>query len=132
MISEDNNQEYFDQVGTEGDDTIEEGLNDPTKVNGNSGSDSITTGDGNDLGAGDMVGSEWTFVDGRWVFNPEALINSGWGAEWLFNDVIRTGSGDDVLLGNGGHDSLFGEQGNDLVMRERAMILPMAVQAMTS
>jgi Ca2+-binding RTX toxin-like protein len=114
-MAEGEDQGIYNHVGTEGDDTITEGQDAPTKINGNAGSDSITSGDGNDLGAGDMVGSEWTFVDGRWVFNPEALVNSGWGAEWSFNDVIRTGAGDDVLLGNGGHDSLFGEQGDDLV-----------------
>ena len=83
-------------------------------INGNAGSDSISTGDGNDLATGDMVGNELTFVDGKWVYNADA-ISSGKPVDRDYDDVISTGEGADVLLGNGGDDQLFAGAGDDLV-----------------
>lgn len=83
-------------------------------VNGNSGSDTIDTGSGNDLAAGDMVGNEWTLIDGKWVYNADNISN---GAEISrdYDDVITTGEGSDVLLGNGGNDQLYAGGGEDVV-----------------
>ena len=115
-----------DQVlGTTGDDVIGDGYvdgqnnvlgggDDVDKVNGNAGSDVIETGAGSDLAAGDMVGQEWTFVDGKWVYNADA-IHKGAGVSRDYDDTITTGDGDDVLLGNGGSDELYAGRGDDLV-----------------
>ncbi len=112
-------------VGSENDDTIAGGYVDAQGntvfgdkgddlVNGHAGEDTINTGDGNDLAAGDMVGNEWTFVNGKWVYNADA-ISGGKPVERDYDDVITTGSGDDVLLGNGGDDQLFAGSGDDVV-----------------
>ncbi|WP_162617534.1 calcium-binding protein [Yoonia maritima] len=85
------------------------------KVNGRDGSDSIVTGHGNNLAAGDMVGNEWVYVDGRWVYIPSALVLSDFGLNRSYDDVIITGAGNDVLLGNGGDDSLYAGAGNDIL-----------------
>ena len=92
---------------------LSETADSPDKINGNIGSDEIRSGKGNDLAAGDMVGDEWAYVDGKWVYNPDALENSDMGANRAYDDVITTGSGDDVLLGNWGNDMLFAEEGDD-------------------
>ncbi|MBO6896220.1 MAG: hypothetical protein JJ868_02500 [Shimia sp.] len=63
-------------VGTTGDDSIATGDN-VDHVNGHAGSDTLTSGEGNDLVAGDMVGREWVFVDGQWVFIPDAISSNG-------------------------------------------------------
>jgi len=111
--------------GTEGDDQIaggfvgtqgntlagEDGVD---FVNGNVGDDTIQTGAGNDLAAGDMVGSEWSLFEGRWEYNADN-ISTGSPVVRNFDDVISTGAGDDVLLGNGGDDQLFAGAGDDLV-----------------
>ncbi len=102
-------------VGTTGDDSIGSGPEGVDHINGHSGSDTIQSGDGNDLAAGDMVGKEWTFVNGQWVYNPEAIVSDGSASIRSYNDVISTGDGDDVLLGNGGHDILSAGAGNDRV-----------------
>lgn len=116
-MAQDQDSQYYNHVGTTGDDTIN--LNEtetPKKVNGHAGSDEITTGNGgNNLAAGDMVSNEWQFVDGRWVYNPDAVTNNGYGATRSYDDVIRTGDGDDVLLGNGGNDTLYGGGGDDII-----------------
>ena len=101
-------------TGTTGDDSITTGDGIDT-LNGNSGDDTITSGDGNDLTAGDMVGDEWVLVDGRWVYNPDAIISRGDRDHWSFDDVIFSGDGDDVVLGNGGNDLLVSGSGDDLV-----------------
>jgi Ca2+-binding RTX toxin-like protein len=112
-------------VGTSGDDQIAGGYVDAQGntvlgdegadfVNGNAGDDSVTTGDGNDLAAGDMVGNEWTFVNGKWIYNA-AAISGGAPIERNYDDVIVTGDGSDVLLGNGGDDKLYAGSGDDLV-----------------
>lgn len=102
-------------IGTTGDDTIvsEDGLVD--SINGNAGSDTITSGGGNDLAAGDMVSAEWVFVDGQWVYNPDAINTTSAPVTRDYNDVISTGDGDDVLLGNGGNDDLSAGAGNDRI-----------------
>lgn len=86
-----------------------------TRVNGREGDDAILTGRSNDLAAGDMVGGEWTYVDGKWVYNQDAVVVSEYGSSKSFNDVIKTGAGNDVLLGNGGNDNLFSGSGNDII-----------------
>ncbi len=112
-------------VGTEGDDLIEGGYVDEQGntvygdeaadfVNGNAGNDIIETGSGNDLAAGDMVGNEWSLVDGVWVFNADNM-SDGAPISREYDDVIVTGEGADVLLGNGGDDQLFAGAGNDIV-----------------
>lgn len=98
-------------VGTVEDDVINTGsLVDPEtevdKINGNAGDDVITTGAASDLAAGDMVGNEWTFVDGKWTYDPSRISNEGSATLPSYDDVIETGDGDDVLLGNGGNDQL--------------------------
>ncbi|MEM6311115.1 MAG: calcium-binding protein [Pseudomonadota bacterium] len=92
--------------------TVEE---DADKVNGNSGNDTIITDLGNDLAAGDMVGSEWSFVNGKWVYDPANIDTTSAPITREFNDVISTGEGDDVLLGNGGHDTLTSGAGDDII-----------------
>lgn len=84
-------------------------------ANGLEGDDHITTGGGNDLAAGDMVGAEWSLVDGEWTYDSAAVEVSTYGFNSSFNDVITTGAGNDVLLGNGGNDWLFAGAGNDIV-----------------
>lgn len=85
------------------------------RVNGLEGDDTIATEATNDLGAGDMVGSEWTYIDGKWVYDAAAVVVSAYGADTSYNDIISTGAGNDVLLGNGGNDSLYAGAGDDIV-----------------
>jgi serralysin len=85
------------------------------KANGKEGDDTIITADANDLAAGDMVGNEWAYVGGKWVFDASKLVVSNYGLNKSFNDVIHTGAGNDVLLGNGGNDKLFAGAGNDII-----------------
>lgn len=112
-------------VGTKSDDQIGVGYVDENgktvygdqgddHVNGHAGDDTIATGDGDDLVAGDMVGNEWTMVDGKWVYNADN-ITVGKPMDDDYDDVIIAGSGDDVLLGNGGDDQLFAGSGDDTV-----------------
>lgn len=97
------------------DQTLQEQLDAVDKVNGHAGDDTISTGQGNDLAAGDMVGNEWTYVDGKWLYDPEAVVVSDVGQTRSYDDDIRTGDGNDVLLGNGGHDTLHAGAGDDIV-----------------
>ena len=120
-------QKPFDFLGTTGDDTIADGfsgengqtlqeqLDAVDKVNGHAGDDTIRTGEGADLAAGDMVGNEWSFVNGKWVYDPSLQVNSGLGASRSYDDNIQTGAGNDVLLGNGGNDTLDAGAGDDIV-----------------
>lgn len=104
--------------GKGGDDTLS-GAGAEDHLLGGEGSDTLDGGDGNDLAAGDYVGSEWTLVDGKWVYDPSQLtidpnmVDAGDSQE--FNDTIETGDGDDVLLGNLGHDTLSAGDGDDLI-----------------
>jgi serralysin len=107
------NQTAYDILGTVENDVIT--AISATKVNGLEGNDVIITSDANDLGAGDMVGDEWTFVNGEWIYNKDAVIVSNYGKDHAFDDTITTGAGNDVLLGNGGNDSLYAGDGNDRV-----------------
>ncbi|WP_147125305.1 calcium-binding protein [Shimia ponticola] len=106
-----------DQIvdGYQGDDgsTLSEQLDNADRVNGNAGSDDISTGAGNDLAAGDMVGAEWTYVNGEWVYDAAAVVVTDLSSTPAYDDVICTGAGNDVLLGNRGNDTLFGGAGND-------------------
>lgn len=122
----DNNTGIVDFVGTEDDDSIKDGfqqnnstlreqLDQVDKANGNAGDDEISTGAGNDLAAGDMVGSEWQFIDGKWIYDGSVFPQYQASADHSYNDFIHTGSGDDVLLGNGGDDKLYAGAGDDLI-----------------
>ncbi|TDL90485.1 calcium-binding protein [Meridianimarinicoccus aquatilis] len=120
-------QTVYEFLGTSNQDTIADGfendqgvslieaVNKVDWVNGRQGDDTISTGLGNDLAAGDMVGDEWSFNGEFWVFDITKLVVSDYGLTRSYNDVIVTGMGDDVLLGNGGHDSLFAGAGNDIL-----------------
>ncbi|MBE1290918.1 MAG: calcium-binding protein [Rhodobacteraceae bacterium] len=101
-------------VGTTGDDSIATGDN-VDHVNGHAGSDTLTSGEGNDLVAGDMVGREWVFVDGQWVFIPDAISSNGDAEDRAYDDIISAGAGNDVVLGNGGNDHLSAGAGADTV-----------------
>lgn len=110
-------------IGTLSDDLIVEGYTDatthisgsPIKAVGMEGNDEIIATGANDLAAGDMVGNEWTFENGLWVYNSAHLIVSNYGQNTSFDDIISTGQGDDVLLGNGGNDQLYAGGGADLI-----------------
>lgn len=110
----DDNQ-IIDGVQNAAGQTLREKLAEADKVNGHAGDDDISTGAGNDLAAGDMVGDEWSYVDGKWVFNPAAVQVSDLGLTRSYDDNIRTGDGDDVLLGNGGDDTLSAGRGDDTI-----------------
>ncbi len=121
------NTPVFDFFGTHSDDKIVNGFSnaedqklnetsdDIVKINGLEGDDLIITTQASDLAAGDMVGDEWTFVDGKWTYDASAVVLSTYGKGKSFDDIIQTGNGNDVLLGNGGHDQLFAGHGNDIV-----------------
>lgn len=121
------NTSVFNFLGTNDNDFIIDGFNsvednrlaeasdDVVKVNGLEGDDVITTTQANDLAAGDMVGDEWTYVNGEWTYDKSAVVVSTYGQDKSFDDIIQTGNGNDVLLGNGGNDQLFAGNGNDLV-----------------
>lgn len=106
------NSTLYDILGTVENDVIQP-LDDVTRINGLEGDDTLTTAHANDLVAGDMVGDEWTFENGEWIYNAAAVIKSNYGATDSFDDVITTGHGNDVLLGNGGDDFLYAGAGND-------------------
>ncbi|WP_420325345.1 calcium-binding protein [Mameliella sp.] len=114
-------QTVFETLGTVHDDQIANAIGAATsseavdRVNGLQGDDVIATGGGSDLAAGDMVGDEWQFIDGRWVYDAAAVVVSAWGSIHSFDDLIETGAGDDVLLGNWGNDTLRAGLGNDLL-----------------
>jgi Ca2+-binding RTX toxin-like protein len=112
-MTTDLNQTAYDILGTIENDVITTiGV---SKVNGLEGNDVIVTSNTNDLGAGDMVGNEWTFVNGEWIYNKHSVIVSNYGQDYTFDDTITTGAGNDVLLGNGGNDSLYAGNGKDRV-----------------
>ncbi|SOH94836.1 Ca2+-binding protein, RTX toxin-related [Monaibacterium marinum] len=120
-------QETYEYLGTDENDAQADGYqnqdgaildansDDVSKVNGLEGDDEIFTGDGNNLAAGDMVGDEWSYIDGKWVYDTSAVIVSDYGDSDSFDDTITTGSGNDVLLGNGGDDTLSSGAGADIV-----------------
>ncbi len=87
------------------------------RLEGRTGEDSITGNDGNDLLVGGGAGSEWSLVDGKWVYDASAVNTE---ADPHMNadgsdDVIFGGVGADVLLGNAGNDFLSGGAGDDRV-----------------
>lgn len=102
-------QGYIDADGNKVDSS--DGLAD--KINGHEGDDFIYAGEGNDLAAGDTVGNEWSLVDGKWVYDASKVHANGTAKS--FDDVIKGGDGDDVILGNGGNDQLYGEAGADII-----------------
>ncbi|WP_120502452.1 hypothetical protein [Roseovarius sp. EL26] len=111
-----NSEENFNKiVGSLSDDEIVTAGNTADHINGHAGSDTLASGEGHGLVAGDMVGKEWGFVNGRWIYNPEAIVSNGDAQSRAYNDIIHAGRGDDVVLGNGGHDQLFSDSGNDTV-----------------
>ncbi|MDO6729018.1 calcium-binding protein [Marinovum sp. 2_MG-2023] len=110
-----NNDAITDGFSNGGSNSLSENLAEVDRANGHAGDDTISTGQGNDLAAGDMVGNEWNYVNGEWVYNPDAVVVSDLGDIRSFNDLIRTGAGNDVLLGNGGEDTLLAGAGDDTV-----------------
>lgn len=110
-------------LGTWAEDMIVEGYQATTpvtpdsviKANGMEGDDTIITNAANDLAAGDMVGDEWTFENGHWVYDRADVIVSTYGQNTTFDDILSTGEGDDVLLGNGGNDMLYAGGGADII-----------------
>jgi Ca2+-binding RTX toxin-like protein len=105
-------------AGSQVADTIN--ITDQLWASGDSGNDTITSGNGND------------YLDGG---DDNDVLTSGFGADTLFgglgndilnsggeadrleggagNDSLNAGSGDDVLLGDAGNDTLVGGSGND-------------------
>ncbi|MEL6702229.1 MAG: calcium-binding protein, partial [Pseudomonadota bacterium] len=87
------------------------------RLHGNSGEDSIYGNGGNDLLVGGGASTEWTLVDGEWVYNADA-VNTADDPNWTEDgaaDVIVGGDGRDVILGNAGDDILHGGAGNDRI-----------------
>jgi Ca2+-binding RTX toxin-like protein len=121
------NSDVFHFFGTNENDALVDGLTNVegnrlteasenvVKANGLEGDDTITTTLANDLAAGDMVGDEWSYVNGVWTYDASAVVVSSYGRDKSYDDVITTGQGNDVLLGNGGNDQLFAGYGNDIV-----------------
>lgn len=83
------------------------------RLEGRSGEDHIEGNSGDDLLVGGGASVEWQLVDGKWVYNAEAVDPSAIASSEGEDDVIIGGSGDDVLLGNGGDDALYGGAGED-------------------
>jgi len=100
--------------GLKGDDTILGGEGDD-KVEGNLDNDELDGGDGNDLVVGDKVGSEWSMIDGKWVYDASKLHSNAGKDTKGFDDLIFGGAGDDVVIGNAGDDQLHGGTGDDIL-----------------
>ncbi|MEM7057763.1 MAG: calcium-binding protein [Pseudomonadota bacterium] len=81
---------------------------------GDAGNDSLTGEGGNDLLVGDAAGSEWTFVEGRWVYDGSKVDVTA-GDTPAFDDTIDGGQGMDVLIGQGGDDVMHGMAGRDTI-----------------
>lgn len=113
FIGSTGDDEIVDGVQNDAGQTLQERLAEVDRINGNAGDDTISSGGGNDLAAGAMVGDEWSYVDGQWVYNSAAVVASDLGATRSYNDNIRTGDGNDLLLGNSGNDTLSAGAGND-------------------
>ena len=97
--------------------TIHQATGGNDRVHGNEGNDLIEGVGGNDLLVGGGAGSEWSLVNGQWVFDNTKLsaTNDPYYSEDGSDDVIIGGVGDDVLLGNAGNDQLFGGTGQDRI-----------------
>jgi Ca2+-binding RTX toxin-like protein len=92
------------------------------RVDGRGGSDTINTGDGNDLvyagGGNDIVnandGNDRVFGglgnDDLDAGGDNDRVSGGWG-----NDTIELGGGDDFARGDAGNDVIDGHNGNDLI-----------------
>ena len=87
------------------------------RIHGNSGEDVIQGVGGNDLLVGGGASTEWSLVDGEWVYDGSG-INTAPDAHFTqdgADDVVVGGSGNDVLLGNAGNDDLYGGEGEDRI-----------------
>ena len=92
------------QVGDDGNDALQ----------GMSGADTLVGNGGDDLLVGGGAGDEWSFVNGKWIYDgtlvdppePGVVLDES-------DDSIVGGQGDDVLLGNRGSDTLAGGTGQD-------------------
>ncbi|MCP5076224.1 MAG: calcium-binding protein [Rhodobacteraceae bacterium] len=104
-------------LGGSGDDSIDAGGGDDTietyggndAVDGEGGEDSISGGTGDDLLAAGKAGEEWSYVDGKWVFNPEAVNTAA-------DPYYKVDENDNTLIGNEGEDVLLGARGKDLMV----------------
>ncbi|MDH4109610.1 MAG: hypothetical protein OEW35_14975, partial [Gammaproteobacteria bacterium] len=81
---------------------------------GGQGGDFLTTGDGNDLVIGDD-GEVLYDADGRIV----SVSSSGNGGA----DEIRSGGGDDVVIGGADADRIYSGSGNDIVFGDHARLV---------
>ncbi|MEM9269188.1 MAG: DUF642 domain-containing protein, partial [Pseudomonadota bacterium] len=95
------------EADVEGDDRLE----------GRSGEDILQGQGGDDLLVGGGAGSEWSLVDGKWVYDASQLASGDDPYLTLdgSDDVITGGVGEDVLLGNAGNDTLYGGAGDDRI-----------------
>ncbi len=86
------------------------------RISGGDGADKIDGMQGDDLLAGGQVGAEWSLINGRWTYNPDAIIkNSDSSTLDQSDDIIVGGTGDDVILGGGGNDEMSGDAGADII-----------------
>jgi len=121
-------------------DQIEAGGGNDTVYSGG-GADTVYGGDGNDTiyyGTGGATQSDGDTVYGG---KGDDLIDDVGGSEYVYDDTLYGGGGNDTLYGGGGHDEIYGGTGTTLSPVKRVMtsfmaamasILFMVVKAMTS
>ncbi|MFM2355726.1 MAG: hypothetical protein RLZZ528_1462 [Pseudomonadota bacterium] len=83
------------------------------RLEGGLGADTLSGNQGNDLLAGGGAGKEWKLVNGKWVFDPKAVVKGAGFTPDGSDDSLVGGEGDDVLLGGSGNDALSGGIGAD-------------------
>ncbi|MEO0487674.1 MAG: DUF4114 domain-containing protein [Pseudomonadota bacterium] len=83
------------------------------RLEGRAGEDQIEGNSGDDLLVGGGASTEWSLVDGKWVYDGSKVDPNAVGEMVGDDDVIVGGTGDDVLIGNGGNDALYGGAGED-------------------
>ena len=96
-------------------DTDTAGGND--RLEGRTGEDVLQGNGGADLLVGGAAGSEWSLVDGQWVYDA-TKVNTADDPNFTqdgSDDVVTGGEGADVLLGNAGNDHLYGGGGEDRI-----------------
>ncbi|MEM6478558.1 MAG: DUF4114 domain-containing protein, partial [Pseudomonadota bacterium] len=85
------------------------------RLEGRAGDDQIEGNSGNDLLVGGGASTEWSLVDGKWVYDAKQVDPNAKSSAEGDDDVIIGGSGEDVLIGNGGDDTLHGGGGFDRI-----------------